>query len=247
MGAQIILNSGGGSVDTTFGWDNDLTAVPTLSLDEDLSVNVTQAQLLAGLSVSSGALVVDMQAMVDAGAAPGLSSVAVAWLDAVPKFKAPAELYCDAINTTSTGSSDNNGTAGFAMYYYTDEDALTPSNPPNSGGTFCSVELGRVISGNRGTKRQAFGTVSGGDLNLNYTYTHGSIQAAKYPTSRSGRGGGGNTYPPIDYSIGIPDNRPVNAAPFHDDHRLRVALIVRLTGTLLLPTMTFRKMELLYR
>lgn len=225
----------------SFGWDNDLAEVPALEFDAALSSSITEAQLLAGLSVSSGKLVIDMDAMLSAGASSG--AIGVAWLTG--KFQAGAGCYLDGDQPVSTGSSANNGSAGVALYHFADADPGTaPSAPPGGGLALMTMEWGRAGSGSRQYTRQTWSSALSGAANADFV--GGTLDICLYTNGRVGIVRQGNTYPPSTSSTAIIDSRSVNSAELAADHRLRLALFVRLTGTASLPTTSIRRLDLRY-
>jgi hypothetical protein len=227
---------------TRFGWDNDLSAVPELEFDSGLSSSITEAQLLAGLSVDAGALVVNLADMITAGASVG--AFGVAWL--TPRlWSGPAQLYADCNNTTSTGAPADNGMVGLALYYYATADAASPSNPPGGSAAYMSAELGRQGSGSRGTNRVAFGAALASSANSDFVGQ--TLDWLPYSNGRNGIARSGSSYPPNISTTVFAESRAVSAAPMAADHRGRLALIVRLTGSGTLPTIDIRRAQLDYR
>lgn len=227
---------------TRFGWDNDLAAVPALEFDATLSSSITEAQLLAGLSIDAGALVVNLADMITAGASVG--AFGVAWM--TPRlWSGPAQLYVDCNNTTSTGTSADNGMVGFALYYYATSDAASPSNPPGGSAAYMSAELGRQSSGSRGYNRVAFGAALAGSANSDFVGQ--TLDWLPYSNGRNGIVRSGSSYPPNVSSAVFGESRAVSAAPMAEAHRGRLALIVRLTGAGTLPTIDLRRVQLDYR
>jgi hypothetical protein len=227
----------------TFGWADDLTALPALTLDTTLSTGINQAQLAAGLSLNSGALQCDLNAMLAAGASA--AAVGIAWLDDCPRFQGPAQVYADAAMPTATGSGTNNGAAGFAVYYYADAlPATTPTPPPGApsapGGLRLSCAYGLGVSGARSVVREEWTTAVTTTTNDNFVA--GVLDLLPYTNNRTGITRRGAAYPPTGSTTGFTDARNFNAAPFAADHRLRLALIVRLTGSASLPTVTLRRL-----
>lgn len=243
LGLYLYGGSGGGGAGvTSYGWDNDLVDVPAFDFDATLSSSITQAQLEAGLSVSAGALVINLDDMIAAGASVG--AFGVAWLtDRL--WSGPAQLYMDCNNTTSTGTSADNGMVGLALYYYADSGDASPSNPPGGSAAYTSAELGRQGSGSRGYNRVAFGAAFASSANSNFVAQ--TLDWLPYSNGRSGIVRQGATYPPTSSTSVFTEQRPVSAAPMADTHRGRLALIVRLTGAGTLPTIDIRRVRLDYR
>lgn len=223
----------------TFGWADDLTSLPALTLDTGLSSGINQAQLEAGLSLNSGALQCDLNAMLGAGASAG--AVGIAWLDECPRFQGPAQIYADAAMPAATGSGTNNGAAGFALYYYADALPATPvTPPPGAGAARLSCAYGLGGSGARSVVREEWTTAVA--TTTNDSFVAGVLDALPYTNNRTGITRRGSTYPPTSSTAGFTDARNFNAAPFATDHRLRLAVIVRLTGSVSLPTITLRRL-----
>ena len=226
---------------TRFGWDNDLLELPELEFDATLSSSITEAQLLAGLSLDTGALVVNLADMITAGASVG--AFGVAWLTD-KLWSGPAQLYADCNNTVSTGSPADNGMVGLALYYYATPDAASPSNPPGGSVAYTSAELGRQGSGSRGYNRVAFGAAVASSANNDFVAQ--TLDWLPYGNGRSGIVRQGGTYPPATSTSVLTEQRPVSAAAMADTHRGRLALIVRLTGAGTLPTIDIRRVQLDY-
>lgn len=229
---------------TRFGWADDLTALPDLEFDASLSSGITEAQLLAGLSVSSGALRAQLADMISAGASVG--AIAVAWLTA-RVLKAPTQLYTDGqLVTANTGSATNNGLLGLALYHFADgEEATSPSNPPGGSQPLASMEWGLAGSGARQFSRQSWGAAAAGAANVDLV--GGTVDACALTNGRTGIVRQGNAYPPASSSSAVTDSRAITSGTMVEAHRLRLALIVRLTGSGTLPTMTIRRCQLDYR
>ena len=226
---------------TRFGWDNDLLELPELEFYASLSSSITEAQLLAGLSLDTGALVVNLADMITAGASVG--AFGVAWLSDL--WSGPAQLYADCNNTTSTGTSADNGMVGLALYYYATPDAASPSNPPGGSATLMSAELGRQSSGSRGTNRVAFGAAAADSINSDFVGQ--TLDWQPYSNGRNGIVRSGSSYTPNVSSSAQVESRSVSSAPMAEAHRGRLALIVRLTGAGTLPTIDIRRVQLDYR
>lgn len=226
---------------TRYGWNNDLTELPELTFDGDLSSGITDEQLRAGLSVASGALVVELADMIAAGASVG--AFGVAWL--TERWRGPAQLYMDANNASSTFVTADNGMAGLALYYYADADAAVPSAPPGGSAALTSLEFGRQGSGSRGYNRQAFGSATPGPANVDYV--GGTVDWLPHSNGRSGVVRQGTSYPPNTSTIAISATRAVTSAPMADGHQGRMALIVRLTGSGVLPAIGIRHVQLDYQ
>ena len=227
---------------TRFGWDNDLLELPEMEFDASLSSSITEVQLLAGLSLDTGALVVNLADMITAGASVG--AFGVAWM--TPRlWSGPAQLYADCNNTISTGTSADNGMVGLALYYYATADAASPSNPPGGSAAYMSAELGRQSSGSRGTNRVAFGAAAAASANSDFVGQ--TLDWQPYSNGRNGIVRSGSSYPPNVSSSAQVESRAVSAAPMAADHRGRLALIVRLTGAGTLPTIDIRRVQLDYR
>lgn len=230
-----------GEIVTEYAWNNDLAGLPSLTFDATLSSSITEAQMLAGLSISSGALRVDLNAMLSAGASSG--AFGVMWLTG-KVVAGPGQLYMDCNNTTSTGTGANNGMIGLALYYYADSGDASPSNPPGGSAAYTSAELGRQGSGSRGYNRVAFGAAFASSANSDFVAQ--TLDWLPYSNGRAGIVRSGAAYPPVASSIAISESRSVNSAPMADTHRGRLALIVRLTGTTSLPTIDIRRVQLDY-
>jgi len=192
--------------------------------------------------VSSGALVVNMAAMRSAGA--GVGAFGLVWLTGL-LWSGPAQLYMDADNTTSTGSPADNAMAGLALYHYATADAASPSNPPGGSTAYTSAELGRQGSGSRGYNRIGFGSAFASSANSDFVGQ--TLDWLPYSNGRSGIVRSGSSYPPNVSTSVLSESRAVTAAPMDDDHRGRLALIVRLTGSGTLPTIGIRRVQLDYR
>lgn len=242
MSVYLYGGSGGGGGGGSFGWDNDLSGVPSLDFDSTLSSGITEGQLLAGLSINSGGLEVNLADMIVAGASTG--AFGVAWLTD-KLWSGPAQLYADCNNTTSTGSAADNGMAGLALYYYADSEDASPSNPPGGSVAYTSAELGRQGSGSRGYNRVAFGAAFASSANSDFVGQ--TLDWLPYSNGRSGIVRQGATYPPTSSTSVLTEQRAVSSASMADTHRGRLALIVRLTGAGTLPTITIRRVQLDYR
>lgn len=228
---------------TQFGWADDLTALPELEFDATLSSSINEAQLLAGLSISSGALVVDMDDMITAGASVG--AFGVAWLtDTI--LLPPTQLYVDGAGSlANTGSATNNSFAGLALYHFATADAASPSNPPGGSFALASMEWGLGGSGSRQYNRQSWGAAAASAANV--AFVGGTIDVCRFTNGRAGIVRQGAAYPPVSSSIAITDSRAIPNTPIVDAARLRLALIVRLTGSGTLTTISIRQCRLDYR
>lgn len=234
--------SGGGGGITTYGWDDDLDAVPSFDFDTTLSSGITEAQLSAGLTVSAGALIINMDDMLTAGASSG--ALAVAWLTG-KTLQAPTQVYvAGAGAAANTGSGTNNGLAGLALYYYADAGDAAPSNAPGGSAALASMEWGLASGGARSTSRQNWGAAAASTANANFIA--GTIDACRLTNGRTGIVRSGASYPPTG-GLAATDSRATSSAAFADDHRLRLALIVRLTGSTSLPTISIRQARVDYR
>lgn len=228
---------------TQFGWQDNLSAVPELEFDSGLSSSITEAQLLAGLSVSSGALVINMADMITAGAPVG--AFGVAWLTG-KIILPPAQLYLDGAGSpANTGSATNNSFAGLALYHYATADAASPSNPPGGSATLASMEWGLGGSGSRQYNRQAWGAAAASAANVDFV--GGTIDACRLTNGRIGIVRQGSVYPPVASSLAVTDSRATSSGAIVDAARLRLALIVRLTGSGTLTTISIRQCRLDYR
>lgn len=227
---------------TRFGWDNDLLELPNLEFDASLSSSITEAQMLAGLSISSGSLRISMAAMRAAGA--GTGAIGVAWL-AGRIWSGPAQLYMNANSAVSTFNLSDQCTAGIALYYYASDAELSPSSPPNAIRSFMTLEFGLNSSGVRGYNHLGF--ASGTTSQANTNFIAGTLDWLPYSNARSGIVRSGDTYPPNTSSSVNQTDRAVLAAPMGENHRGRPALIVRLTGSGVLSSVDIRVVQLDYR
>lgn len=228
---------------TQFGWQDDLVDVPALTFDAGLSSGISEAQLLAGLSISSGALVINMADMITAGASVG--GFGVAWLTE-QILQPPMQLYLDGAGSpANTGSATNNSFAGLALYHFASDVAASPSNPPGGSATLASMEWGLGGSGARQYNRQSWGAAAASAANV--AFVGGTIDACRFTNGRIGIVRQGGAYPPVDSTSAIADSRAITSGNILDAARLRLALIVRLTGSGTLTTISIRQCRLDYR
>lgn len=243
----FMLRRGGGMPQVEFGWNQNLASMPGLSFASHLSNNITEAQMMAGLSVSNGELVVDMQAMFDAGAL--LNAVGVMWLTGAPKFKAPAEVIASVELPASASTALENAVFGPVLYYYADDGpSTTESRPPGTGTgspVFQSRLFGRQGSGVRGVQYTDWGSLSA--LTQNTNFCTGIMMAENYSDLRGGVFRQGNTYPPTTSATATTDVRNFNgSSDFPVGHRLRLGLMVRMNGNTNLPTIKIRLLRVIY-
>lgn len=228
---------------TQFGWADDLPDLPALEFDSTLSSGITEAQLLAGLSVSSGALVINMADMITAGASVG--AFGVAWLTG-KILMPPTQLYVDGAGSpTNTGSATNNSFAGLALYHFAAAEAASPTSPPGGSAALASMEWGLGGSGSRQYNRQSWGAAAASAANVDFV--GGTIDVCRFTNGRAGIVRQGAAYPPVSSSLAITDARAITNTPIVDAARLRLALIVRLTGSSTLTTISIRQCRLDYR
>lgn len=240
--AQLPDGTTEGDVVTEYAWNNDLGALPALTFDATLSSSITEAQMLAGLSISSGALRVNLADMITAGASVG--AFGVMWLTG-KVIAGPAQLYMDCNNTVSTGSGTNNGMVGLALYYYADSGDASPSVPPGGSIAYMSAELGRQGSGSRGYNRAPFGAAF--TTSANSDFVAQTLDWLPYSNGRNGIVRQGSSYPPNTSTSVLAEQRATFSAPMAADHRGRLAVIVRLTGSGTLPTIDIRRVQLDYQ
>lgn len=120
---------------TSTGWNDDLTALPAMEFEPSLSAGFSDAQMRAGLYVDAGALVVDVDAMVVAGAG-GTNARGVMLLD-LPVAQAPLYFEVGAESLSPDGSTKT-CSACLGVAYFA-PDASAPSAPP--------ARLGQLASG----------------------------------------------------------------------------------------------------
>ena len=228
---------------TQFGWQDNLLELPALTFDAGLSSGISEAQLLAGLSLSSGALVINMADMITAGASVG--AFGAAWLTE-QNINLPSQLYTDGAGSpANTGSATNNSFAGLALYHFATAEAASPSNPAGGTEALASMEWGLGGSGSRQHNRQSWGAAFASAANVDFV--GGTVDVCRFTNGRTGIVRQGGTYPPVASTSAVTDSRAITNTPIVDAARLRLALIVRLTGSATLTTISIRQCRLDYR
>jgi len=247
---------GGAPAANAFGWDNDLSGMPSLTYDSALSTNVTEAQMLAGMSVVNGAIRFDLTAIRAAGAGSGPTARGVLWIDAAALGAAPYWLYVDGtVVDAPTGTNNHAGHVGVALYYYAAAADASPSLLPSAGVGFTTGNMASI----------GLGTANTGSIGFSQAKRH-AWSAAAFPGAGPHNGGWlnimplditpagwvrwGATYPPVTSSVTVANGRTsTNAgARLAPTHRLRMALIVEPLGLgTQLPTIDIRRVDAQWR
>lgn len=152
--ASVSASAPGASTDVdVVEWDNDLASVPALEWDSTYATGITEAQFLAGLSVSSGALVVDTSAMTGASAA----FQARVWLmgESGPAMGFRAELDVDSYPAGESAQ------LAYCIHHLASA-GVAPSTP--SGGATSSGLVFRLFQNGSAQARLQYGLFDGTPL-----------------------------------------------------------------------------------
>lgn len=249
MGFQSYNIGNGGGGPNMFGWDDDLGLdIPALTFDSDLSSGgITELQALLGITTDSGALKIDLNEIVLQGAPSG--SKAVFWLDGMELAQVPFWAYAAAQfpATNGSGGSSNHGHVGFEFYYYdSPEDPAPSAIPKMPSATPAYIGFGYGGAATRQIFYRGWNTLSAANANSLYGAATASINVID--SNYFGIYKIGATYPPGTTTLQIPNNRVQSGtdAEVSATHRIRVALSIYIDGTVDLPVILIKKLDIRY-
>lgn len=216
---------------TEFGWSVDaLGGMPALTFDPLTSSGITEAQMMAGLSVSDGMLRADLGAMLVAGASAGARGVM--WLTA-PDLKAPASCFSDGeIITASGGGSGKSGYLGWVMGHYNAASDAAPSAPTAgtgvTTGALMALLWGINTAGSRSGRAYPWSSAPAG-VSANQPFYSGWGNVADLDIGNSIQARTGIAFPPSGNNAVSGGRGAVGTGlPLVAAHRLRIGIIVEI-------------------
>lgn len=192
-------DAGGSSALSGWSWDNDLSAVPSYEFDADNSSGgIVGNDFQDALSVSSGALVLDLAQLYNRALVPGASFFGRVWISAplhpsvIPDLSFVINHPDSDRNASAGGTSAFRMFAGFAIVRTTD-DGSTPKNPtsatgPRSGFYLRATQPGAFLAASFQKWASAYTSIGVGSAGPFLQCS--STQSARAVSSRFSQGNG---------------------------------------------------------